>query len=110
MVRNPDQFVVVDEQALVEQGRHTTMKATPNDLIRTLVDVTADFSDRVIPAGTEGVVVEAYDTPKEGYAVDLAIEDDSLVGGYDQENVVLYPEQFTVVDTVAGDGWSDPDG
>jgi hypothetical protein len=75
------------------------MKATPNDLIRTLVDVTADFSDRVIPADTEGVVVEAYDMPMEGYAVDLAIEDDTLVGGYDHENVILYPEQFDVVDT-----------
>jgi hypothetical protein len=45
------------------------------------------------------VVVEGYDTPLEGYAVDLAIEDDTLVGGYDHENVILYPEQFDVVDT-----------
>jgi hypothetical protein len=74
------------------------MKATPNDRIRTLVDITADFSDRVIPAGTEGVIVEAYETPTEGYAVDLAIEDDALVGGYDYENVVLKPDQFVVVD------------
>ena len=81
------------------QRGDTPHKATPNDLIRTFVDVTADFSDRVIPAGTEGVVVEPYDTPMEGYAVDLAIEDDTLVGGYDHENVILYPEQFIVVDT-----------
>jgi hypothetical protein len=74
------------------------MKATPNDRIRTLVEVTADFSDRIIPAGTEGVIVEAYDSPREGYAVDLAIEDDSLVGGYDYENVVLGPDQFMVVE------------
>ena len=74
------------------------MKASPNDRIRTLVDVTADFSDRVIPAGTGGVIVEAYDTPREGYAVDLEIEDDSLVGGHDFENVVLGPEQFAVVE------------
>jgi hypothetical protein len=75
------------------------LKATLNDRIRTVVDVSADFSDRAIPAGTEGVIVEAYETPREGYAVDLAIEDDSLVGGYDFENVVLGPEQFEVVDT-----------
>jgi hypothetical protein len=75
------------------------MKASPNDRIRTVVDVTADFSDRVIPAGTEGVIVEAYDTPREGYAVDLGIEDDTLVGGYDFENAVLGPEQFVVLDT-----------
>jgi hypothetical protein len=73
------------------------MKATPNDRIRTVVDVTADFSDRVIPAGTEGVIVEAYETPSEGYAVDLAIEDATLVGGYDFENVILKPDQFDVV-------------
>ena len=36
------------------------MKATANDRIRTVVDVTADFSDRVITAGVEGVIVEAY--------------------------------------------------
>jgi hypothetical protein len=75
------------------------MKASPNDRVRTVADVTADFSDRVIPAGTEGVIVEAYDTPREGYAVDLGIEDDTLVGGYDFENVVLGPEQFVVLDT-----------
>jgi hypothetical protein len=80
------------------------MKASPNDRVRTLVDVTADFSDRVIPAGNGGVIVEAYDTPREGYAVDLEIEDDTLVGGYDFENVVLGPEQFEVVD------WGGPDG
>ena len=73
------------------------MKASPDDEIRTVVDVLADFSDRIIPAGTEGVIIEAYENP-EGYAVDLAIEDDTLVGGYDYENVVLRPDQFDVVD------------
>jgi hypothetical protein len=73
------------------------MKASPDDEIRTVVDVLADFSDRIIPAGTEGVIIEAYENP-EGYAVDLAIEDDTLVGGYDYENVVLKPDQFDVVD------------
>jgi protein-tyrosine-phosphatase len=61
------------------------------------VDVTADFSDRVIPSGTSGVIVEAYDSPVEGYAVDLAIPDDDLVGGYAHENVVLFPDQFVVI-------------
>jgi hypothetical protein len=47
------------------------------------------------------VIVEAYEIPREGYAVDLEIEDDTLVGGHDFENVVLNvvlgPEQFEVV-------------
>jgi hypothetical protein len=74
------------------------MKASPYDEIRTVVDVQADFRDRVIPSGTRGVIVEAYDKPVEGYAVDLAIPDDDLVGGYAYENVILFPDQFVVVE------------
>jgi hypothetical protein len=40
--------------------------------------------------------VECYNEPQEGYAVDLAIPDPSLIGGFDYENVILYPEQFVV--------------
>ena len=43
------------------------------------------------------MIVEAYDSPTEGYAVDLAIPDDELAGGYAYENVVLFPDQFEVV-------------
>lgn len=72
------------------------MKAKVNDRVRILVDVEADFSAELIPSGTEGVIVEVYEDP-EGYAVDLAIPDDSLAGGYRYENVILRPEQFDVV-------------
>jgi hypothetical protein len=72
------------------------MKASENDTIETTVDVTGEFSDVVIPAGTKGVVVESYSTP-EGYAVDLAIPAPGLVGDYAYENVILRPDQFTVV-------------
>lgn len=71
------------------------MKVRVNDSIRTVVDVDSDFSDRVIPAGTSGRVIEYYDDPP-GYVVDLAIPDDGFVGGYSYENVVLRLEQFIV--------------
>lgn len=73
------------------------------DAIITLVDVNGDFSERLIPKGTRGTVVECYHDPQEGYAVDLAIPDPSLVGGSDYENVILYPEQFAVDEESHGD-------
>jgi hypothetical protein len=74
------------------------VKAKMYDAIITLVDVEGDFSGRLIPKGTRGTVIECYNDPQEGYAVDLAIPDPSLVGGSDYENVILYPDQFTVLD------------
>lgn len=72
------------------------------DAIRTLVDVNSDFRpSRVILAGTRGAVVECYREP-EGYAVDLAIPDDSLVGGFDYENVILTREQFEITEKYTG--------
>jgi hypothetical protein len=73
------------------------MKAKPYDTIRTLVDIEAEFSDRVIPKGSVGIVVESYAEPMEGYSVDLEIPDASLVGGLDYENVTLMPDQFEVL-------------
>lgn len=72
------------------------MKANVDAKIETLVNVPSDFSDRIIPRGTQGVIVEQYNNP-EGYAVDLAIPDKSLVGGFTFENVILHPDQFKVV-------------
>jgi hypothetical protein len=69
---------------------------TPFDKIKTTVEVQSDFSQRVIPVGTEGTVVECYENP-EGYAVDLALPDEKLVGGFDYENVILQPNQFVVI-------------
>jgi len=76
------------------------MKASMYDRIRTLVDVDEGFRrDRRIPAGSEGCVVERYSDPEEGYAVDLEMPDESLVGGVSFANVILKPEQFEVIPT-----------
>jgi hypothetical protein len=72
--------------------------ASENSRVRTVVPVEADFSDAVIPPGTTGTVVECYESP-EGYVVDLAIPDESLVGGFRYENVVLRPGQFELVES-----------
>ena len=74
--------------------------------IMTLVVVRNDFrvaSDIIIPAGTEGCVVECYKDP-ERYAVDLAIPNKNSISGYDYENVLLYPDQFEVVRTYSEEG------
>jgi hypothetical protein len=72
------------------------MKAKVNDSIQTLNAITADFSDLVIVKGTIGAVVECYENP-EGYAVDLAIPNPQIIGGFTYENVILSPEQFIVI-------------
>lgn len=72
------------------------MKAKCNQKIRITESVSSDFHDFVIPSGTEGVIVEVYSDP-EGYAVDLAIKDSSLVGNYRYENVILKPNQFELI-------------
>ena len=84
------------------------MKVSPYDQIKTLMDVPADFStcetsdkdNHLIPKGTLGTVVECYENP-EGYAVDIAIPDARLVGGFFYTNVILTLEQFEVVSTAA---------
>lgn len=60
------------------------------------MDVPSEFSERVMPRGTTGVVIECYEAP-ERYAVDLAIPDPSLVGGSAYENVILLPNQFEII-------------
>ena len=72
------------------------MKATINDLIQTLIDITADFSDLIIPKGTIGAIVECYPNP-EAYAIDLMISNPKVIGGFTYENVILSPEQFIVI-------------
>ncbi len=82
------------------------MKVSLYDQIKTLMDVQADFSTQemsdkdnsVIPKGAVGTVVECYENP-EGYAVDIAIPDERLVGGFFYTNVILSPDQFEVVST-----------
>jgi len=77
------------------------MKANVYDRVETLMALRADFSRRMIPAGTRGTVVERYRDP-EGYAVDLELSDDRLAGGGVRfENLVLRPAQFRVVGLAA---------
>jgi hypothetical protein len=61
------------------------------------VDVSSEVRDRVIPRGTEGAIVESYDQPEE-YAVDFPVYDPNVVGERTWENVIVYPDQFEVVD------------
>lgn len=75
------------------------MKAKLYDEIITLVDIETNSVRNIIPKGTKGSIVECYKNP-EGYAVDLAIPDDSLVTGYDYQNVILYPQQFKVINPI----------
>jgi hypothetical protein len=68
-----------------------------NDAVRTTEPVPSDFTDGLVyPAGTLGGIVEVWHDP-ERYCVDLAVPDDTLVGGSRYDNVVLRPAQFTVV-------------
>ncbi|HEY9893797.1 MAG TPA: hypothetical protein V6D34_00060 [Candidatus Sericytochromatia bacterium] len=77
------------------------MKAGIYSQIKTLVDIPFDFGDRIIPMGTMGTIVECYEQP-EGYAVDLAIPSNQLVSGYECENVILQPGQFSVMQEIKG--------
>ena len=74
------------------------MKAKTCDRIQTLIEIRGDFDPQILPKGTLGTIVECYEQP-EGYAVDLAIPDEMLVGGFQYQNVVLTPQQFTVVES-----------
>lgn len=73
------------------------MKAQVYDRIQTITDIEIKFSQRSIPKGTIGTILECYKYPQETYSVDLTIPDSSISGGFDYENVILTPEQFIVV-------------
>jgi AbrB-like transcriptional regulator len=74
----------------------TKVKPQIYNKVRTSVGVQADFSERDIPKGTVGTIVECYEDP-EGYAVDLAVPDQKLIGDFDYENVILEPNQFELI-------------
>ncbi len=76
------------------------MKAKLYDQIKTLVEVQPDFADQMIPKNTLGTIVECYENP-EGYAVDIAIPNQKLVGSYEYVNVILTSDQFVLVNTVS---------
>ena len=67
-----------------------------DDRIKTIVEMPGEISDRVIPAGTKGNVIECYEN-SEGYAVDVAIPDKTESSGYSYDNLYLLPDQFLVV-------------
>jgi len=74
------------------------LKAKVNDKVKTLVRVQGIPKERIIPVGSVGVVIEAYDSPEaEGYAVDFALPDHSLVGDFAYANAYLEPDQFEVI-------------
>lgn len=73
------------------------MKAQEWDTVVLTVDVPGELRDAIILKGTSGVVIEAYEQPIEGYAVDVNIPDESSLSGFRYDNVILYPDQFDVV-------------
>ena len=73
------------------------MKAKVNDRIKTTVDVPGFVIKGIIPKGTEGIIIEAYNHPIEGYAVDMNVVDENTPNGYTYDNVVLLPGQFVVM-------------
>ena len=74
------------------------MKAKVDDWVKTLVTVEGLPNERDIPAGSIGVVIEAYESPEaEGYGVDFALPDPSLIGGFAYANAYLEPDQFEVI-------------
>ncbi|MEH2161950.1 MAG: hypothetical protein V7K38_13115 [Nostoc sp.] len=76
------------------------MKAKLYDQIKTLVEVQPDFADQMIPKNNLGTIVECYENP-EGYAVDIAIPNQKLIGSYEYVNVILTSDQFVLVNNVS---------
>ncbi|KYC39925.1 hypothetical protein WA1_28590 [Scytonema hofmannii PCC 7110] len=67
-------------------------------LLKHPLKVQADFNDKIIPENTVGTVVECYENP-EGYAVDIALSNQALVGDLEYLNVLLSPDEFVLIDT-----------
>jgi hypothetical protein len=70
------------------------MRALKYSKIKTLVEIYSDYLNCVIPVGTEGTVIECYEDPQEGYAVDIALPGNSQITGYQYDNIILFPNQF----------------
>ncbi len=67
------------------------------DRVQLTKTISSEFPPRrTLPTGLEGVIVECYTDP-ESYAVDIDIPDETLVGGYDMENVILRPDEFILI-------------
>ena len=70
------------------------MKAKTDDGIRLLVAVAGHY-EKIVPAGTRGVVLECYSNP-EGYIVDISIPDPNELSGYRYDCIEVAPEQFEI--------------
>lgn len=75
------------------------MKARVYDYVVLTVDVPDSSGNRIIPKGTRGGVIEAYDQPTERYAVIVNIADDRSLSGSRRDNVMLRPDQFALPPT-----------
>ncbi len=73
------------------------------DRVVTLEAVPANFSDEVLPAGTEGYIVEVFERPVEGYAIDLKVVEHPA-GEARFESVILRPGQFRVLKDGVAEG------
>lgn len=52
-----------------------------------IVIITEDYSDKGIPKGSEGWVIDSFESPEEGYAVEFIGED-----GYPIDTLFLTPD------------------
>jgi len=75
------------------------MKARVYDYVVLTADVPGSSGDRIIPNGTRGAVIDAYDQPTERYTVIVNITDDRSLSGSHRDNVILRPDQFALAPT-----------
>lgn len=68
-----------------------------NSKVKLLVDIEGSFHKETISKGTTGVIIEVYTNP-EGYAIDLKIPDERLIGNYSYANEILTKDQFEVIE------------
>lgn len=72
-------------------------KPGPDQAIRTTVDVLSLFGERIIPAGTEGLVLEV--NPSGTYLVDVTIRPATDTDDGDFDQATLADGQFEITDT-----------
>ncbi len=75
------------------------MKARTYDCVVLTVDVPVEFGEAIIPKGTTGAVVEAYDQPTEGYAVGVSIPDEHISDWAPVRQPDSLSDQFDVIPT-----------
>lgn len=75
------------------------MKARVYDYVVLTADVPGSSGDRIIPKGTRGAVIDAYDQPTERYTVIVNITDDRSLSGSRRDNVILRPDEFDLAPT-----------